>query len=305
MTWWKAFSGDTIRQIDLLGGRPPLAAVWLDRYRAAFHDLKDGKPRDTLTFRPPAETDRRRDEWQTYVSGLKAPNGVYLPRMDAGRTTIHTSDDGQMRLYQIGDAELVLEAEGREAKLDFAAERLSAVALDRALGTVAALDETGRLHLYQQNIAIGKFDLGLSLQDAAPALSIAQGGSAIIASDGAQFVHVNPGGQVVKRAETHYLIGLMACSPNGALIAAADIDSGVIRVYSGSDLSPLHQRFALDLLQKTQLTQDKTLGETPTSAALSALAINSAGVIAFALSDVLCVSDVTQMDTLPRPRRLL
>jgi hypothetical protein len=219
--------------------------------------------------------------------------------------TIHTSDDGKMRLYQQGDNELILETEGNETPLGVEnVERFLAVELDRALGLIAALDEGGKLHLYQQSIRVGAFDIGLQLQsDLRPSLALSQGGGTVFASDGQSLVVVDTGGKVRKRVSTHYYIGLMACSPGGGMLLTSDLDSGVIRVYT-SNLTLTHQRHAFDLLLNA--TETQLFSEVPPEAvAPSALAASSKGVFVFAMSGVICATDTAQMNQLPRPQALL
>ena len=66
-----------------------------------------------------------------------------------------------------------------------------------------------------------------------------------------------------------------------------------------SDLVPLHQRHAVDLMARA--TQVQLIADPPPSRiTLHTLAVDNNGTIAFALAGVVCVSDVTQMLTLTR-----
>jgi hypothetical protein len=62
---------------------------------------------------------------------------------------------------------------------------------------------------------------------------------------------------------------------------------------------PRYQRHAEDLMAKA--TQVQLLADPPPQmVALSSLAINTKGVLAFALAGVVCVTDTEQMNMLPQ-----
>ncbi|MFN8371888.1 MAG: hypothetical protein U0694_03285 [Anaerolineae bacterium] len=306
MTWQMFFPNQTIRRLDILAGKPPLLAVWTRSDQVRYYDLRDGVAQGETRLMPPTTTDRESETWQAFVATLKSPNNTALPIVRSGDTTLYSSTDGRMRLYHTGNADVYLEEEGQEAKLDAGgASNFVALAFDPQLGVSAALDENARLHIYQQNIPIGAFNTGLTLTpELQPALAIAHSGSSIFASDGQRLVLMDNGGKILKTLDTHYYVGQMACSPNGNRLAASDLESGVIRVYSGSELIPMHQRFAADLLERAQMENGQVLS-SPDGAALSALAINNQGAVAFAQSGHVCVSETGYMDAMPRPQRLL
>jgi hypothetical protein len=224
----------------------------------------------------------------------------------AAQGDIYLSDDGRMRLYHMGSAELYLEIEGREIKLEAekSAEFL-AVGLDRFLGLIASLDDSGRLHIYQQQIPVGVIETGLQLDESVrPSIAISHGGGSIFISDGQQILLLDSGGQVKKRLETHYTVGKLDCAPNGRLLVTGDIETNVIRVYNGADLTPTHQRHAVDVLAEAaqlQLIADLP----PTNVALNTLTINNKGVLAFGLAGMICTGEIEQMDALPRLQKLL
>ncbi|MBC7812483.1 MAG: hypothetical protein H7175_15120, partial [Burkholderiales bacterium] len=108
----------------------------------------------------------------------------------------------------------------------------------------------------------------------------------------------------LKRLNTHYFINMMACSANGAVLATSDSEAGVVRVYDGVELLPTRQRHAIDLVATA--TQVQLMADLPPlSIALSALTIDDNGVLAFAMSGVVCVTEISKMDALPRPQPLL
>ncbi len=114
---------------------------------------------------------------------------------------------------------------------------------------------------------------------------------------------VNANGTVQKTLETHYYVARMAISPSGGMVVTSDIESGVLRVYKGESLILTHQRFAIDLVAAA--TQLQLLADLPPiGTAISALTAYTRGTLAFAMSGVVCVTDVQDLDEVPRPKLL-
>ena len=305
MSWRLHLTNQAIQHLDILNGTPSVLAAWSRKDRVAFYDLDSGAALGERTFTDPTVDSRQDDSWQEFVGNLVAPNKAYLPIVQTDDVHIYTTDDGRMRLYYDNASGLFLENDGKEVTLEVKADSFQTIALDRFLGLSALLDDSGQLHMYQQHIRVGAFNLDLKTDgDLRYALAISRGGGAIFATDGTSLVITNTSGQVRKRMETHYFIGEMTCSPDGKYVITSDIDTGVLRIYRGTDLTPLYQRFAIDLLASA--TQVQLIADLPPwQVALSALTINNEGVIAFAMAGVVCVSGIKSMDNLPRPRRLL
>lgn len=306
MAWRLHLANQAVRSIAILPAQKPLLAAWLRADRVALFDLKTGTPQDDLTFFAAPTAGRDSAAWGAFIAGLRAPNGAFFPTVELDGLTAHLSDDGRLRLYDLGNGALALDNDGVEIALDTGdAHSFPALVLDRLFGASAALDETGKLHIYRQHIRIGAFDIGLSPQpEMGVHLAMVRGGGTIYASDGASIVMVDSGGQVRKRLETHYNIRRLSCSPDGAYVATIDFDNGVLRVYNGADLTPTHQRFAIDLV--ADATQVQLLADLPpTFVAPSTLACDDSGRVAFSMAGVVCVSHLARMDALPRPRPLL
>lgn len=306
MGWRLYLSNQAVHRLDLLPGQPPLLAAWMPRGRVYYFDQETGAQVAEQTIPDAPAPARSDDAWQTFAAGLTAPNKAYLPHVRTALGDLHVSSDGRLRLVHVPPTDLFLELEGKEIRLDTGeAVRLSAVGLDRLMGLVAALDETGALRLFQQHIPLGAFALGLEPVEGLPTgVAVAQGGGSIFASDGRQIVLTDSGGGVKKRLEAHYTVGRIACAPDGRLLATTDLDTNVIRVYNGADLSPAYQRHAVDLLaaaHQVQLIAD----EPPGLGALNALAMGTKGALAFALGGVICASATAEMTALPRARKLL
>ena len=310
MSWRLHLTNQAIHRLHILPGKRSLLAVWSQRNRISYFALTTGAPVGervlrTVTPEPQVELKRLDAKWLDFVGTLVAPNQAVLPFVSTPLGDLQLSSDGRMHLYHTGGPCLILVRGGEEVTLKLEAERLIAVAFDRYLGLIGALDEQGRLHLYQQENRVGVFDIGLKLRPELPySLRVSQGGGTIFATDGQQIVIVEADGKVRKRLPTHYYIHRLECSLNGRVLMTCDLETNVLRVYDGVDLTATHQRHADDLL--SQAEQIQLLADMPPAhVALTALDVNNKGVIAFALAGVICVSSVDEMTRLPLPRKLV
>lgn len=300
-------SNQTIRQLHILPGKNPQLAVWIRRNHVQFYDLDTGTFLQETVFAEVGTTPRDHQAWRDLLSqtkGIETPH--YLPYVHIADTDIFSTDDGAMRVYRQRDDRLFIENEGIEEALTLIdAERLIRMDLDGALGVLVGLDEHLHLHIYQQNIRVGTFDIGLEPHPQLRAdVVIARGGNLIYATDGQRIVQVDTGGTVNRTLETHYYIGRLTCSPSGTMLVTSDTEAGVLRAYQGEKLVLTHQKFAIDLIasaNQLQLLADLP----PADAALSAVVAYQKGILAFAMAGVVCVTDVQQMEDVPRPKRLL
>lgn len=298
MAWRLHLTNQAIQRLDILNKR---LAVWTKRDRITYYDLKNGVLLEEQTIEPARSEDRTSDIWQTFISELKTPDGHYLPTLTLNRFILHLSEDGGLRLYQ--SEGLKLENEGQEYTLDV--PNVAAVALDRFLGLIAVIDGESQLNIFQQQIKVGTFDLPFQQTEyLRPMVTVSHGGTSIFVSDGQQIALMDSSGTVKRKLNTYYDIRQMACSPDGKYLVTSDMDSGVIRVYNGEDLTPTHQRFAIDLV--AEATQVQLMADMPPIfVALSALTIDNDANIAFSMSGVVCVTELSSFDELPRPQTLL
>lgn len=307
MMWRIHLTNQAIRELHILQGKSPQLAVWTQRNRIEFYDMESGALLGHRTIESPPMGDFNSEDWQTYLSSLTDIRGrAFLPVVPTSRATIYTTDDGKLHVFRSGDTELVMMTDGKLATLPLSdAESIIALDLDRALGMVAVLDNTGKLHIYQQDIPVGSFEIGLSIDSlVGGSVIISNAGGTIYATDGRQIVLVDTGGAVLQRVHTHYNIRQITCSPSGGMVITSDSESGVIRVYRGDTLTLTHQRFAVDLVaeaQQVQLMADLP----PISVSISALVAGTRGKIGFAMSGVVCLTDVSAFTELPRPQALL
>jgi hypothetical protein len=303
MAWRVHLTNQAIQRLDILPGKPVLLAAWTQRDRATYFDLENGVE---LGEHQHKAVSRQSDKWPEFAATLMAPNGAHLPVVRTAQATIFTTEDGRMRLFWMGGTNLSLEVEGKDLPLEIkGAADFITLSFDRVMGVIGALDEKGKLHLYQQHIRVGAFDLKLkSDEDYPPVLAMGDGGAAVFAAAGREIILTDAGGRVKKRIGVHYPIGRMVCSPDGKLLATCDVETGVIRVYDGSDLTPTHQRHAIELMHNA--TQIQLIADfPPASAAPNALVINNQGSLAFSISGVICTTALKRLDALPRPQALL
>lgn len=303
MTIWRIpVSDQPVQRLDFVNGEPEILAAWT-RTQVFFLDAATGDRLGERIFDYQRSVeDRSGDDWRAFLNGLTAPNNAPLPLVRLAHITIHSGEQGRLYLLQIGRDKLYFDANSKETRLDTPGEvSFAAVGLDRALGLVAALDSGGGLHLYQQHMRVGTFNIGLTPRDdLRPAVLVSNEGTAIFVCDGQRIALTNASGRVRRHLDLHYPASEVACSPDGRRLAVCEDEIGVIRVYDGTTLQPLRQRFAIDLLTEARrppLRRQMSIGKM----GLNALALNSKGRLAFALAGIVCMSSIARMTVIPQP----
>ena len=190
-------SNQAIQQLHILPGSRPQLVVWTKRDKAQFYDLEDGTLLNELALPIAPDEARSSEAWLSFLArtkGIDSP--YYLPVVRTQLVDIFSTDDGAQRVYYQRDEQLFIETDGVEEKLALVGgEGLISMDLDGALGTFVGLDENLKLHIYQQNIRIGAFDIGLKRDaDLRANVTVSRGGSAIFATDGRRLVYVDTGG---------------------------------------------------------------------------------------------------------------
>jgi hypothetical protein len=299
MAWRLHLTDRSVRKLEILAGKPNVLAAWTLSNRVTFLDLQNGNRIEDRTIEAPATEDRSAASWRAFVNDLTAPNGVYLPIVRANPLTIYQTIDGKYRLYRISESEWHFAVDEREQLLEIErGTKFIAVAFDAESALIAALDREARLHVYRQGTRTGMFDSRLSLTDELqPRIEIA--GGVIYVSDGQRLASFQPDGAAAQRLTLAYAMGDMGVSPDGHFLAAADLDANVIRVYDGHEFTALYQRFAVDLLADAKKTQLLASAGT-TGAAIGSLALTNKGVVAFALSGMVCATSLARMKPVPR-----
>ena len=303
MAWRAQISDRPIQRLDILTGKPSSLAVWTAAHCVTFLDLQTGACVAERALDLPRLSERKSLDWNALLEALPAPNGVFPPVVRTADGAIYSAADGTLRVYRIGLRALVLDRGGVEAPLDLDDDIvLTAVALDRTGDVTAALDTACRLHIWRGQVRVGAVDTGLTLEaDSQPQIVVSKQGASIIACAERRVVLFDGAGQRRKSLDLHYRPGMIAGSQDGRLLAITDLESAVIRVYSGIDLQPTHQRFAVDLLADSRRAQLTSVSVAP-NAAPGPLAINNKGVVAFALAGIVGVTSIAKMKPLPRPK---
>ncbi len=298
MAWRLHLTDRIVRRIDILSGKPNMLAAWTNTDHVYFMELQNGGKLTDRMIEPP--NTRASAMWTVFVKGLHAPNSVYLPTVRTAQGVVYQLANGKKRLYRVSDSEVVLEVEGVETRLDTADHKMITLALDDAL--VVGLDATGALHYYRQTVHTASIDTKMRLTDEMqPHLAIVEGGTGVFVSDGEQIALFDGEGILVKTMHTGYTVGALACSPDGTFLLTGDLDSNIIRVYNGKNFTPTHQRFAVDLLADAKKTQSIS-SALAANTAVGTLAITNKGVIVFAMSGMICATNLTRMTAMPNAK---
>jgi WD40 repeat protein len=277
-------------------GSSNVVTAWTESDRVHFYDQRNGRYLSERVIERMASMDRQNDRWRAFLDSLRAPNDLYLPQVRSGEMILRATEDGKIRLYQLGDRSFFIEVGGRESALEFEpGVSILALDLDRVLGLVALCDQSAKLHVFQQRIRVGTYDTGLSFElESTPLLVVPHGGKTIIVTSAQQICVVDVTGKVKKRMELHYPVSALACSPDGRLLVTSDADTGVVRVYNAEDMRLAYQRFAIDLAADTRRLNAGAGGQPATNIPTT-LALSNRGVLAFALGGLLCVTSVSKM----------
>lgn len=280
-----------------------MLAVWTTNKRVEFYDIETGARYGDSEIPPmPPYQDYTGEMWQIFLENLKDMKArSYLPMVITDIATIYTTTDGMLRLVYEAKRHLHLLADGHLTRLDTqSADYFISLDFDPISGCTVALDAGGRLYIYQRAELMGVFELGLDIDMFLyPSVIIANNGGTIFVTDGKQIVALDASGDVLRRIPIHYNLRHMACSPDGARVVTSDTEAGLIRVYNGHDLKQTHQRFAVDLIADAQQVQ-LLANLPPITATVSALVAGDNGVIGFAMSGVICMTDVSYLTALPQ-----
>lgn len=296
--WRLHLANSAIQHIDIIGGKPVLMAVWTRDGKVAYYDLEKGDAHGTAAFILP---EKKEDVW-AFATGLKDPKGRRLAFARVGGTSFWALAGGGMIEYYGGTAVDLHKAADEPPQTMTFDVKPSAIAVNPETQLVAALDMKGALLLGQPGGSIKTMKPGLSPQIDLPlSAAVARSGKRIVVSDGARLIVIDSG-KVSIRRDLHYVCGMLALSPDGKTLVVFDSDSGVLRVYDPDGLVVTHQRFVVDLLSSAEELQLIGFAELPpVSAALSALAVDNDGRIAFAVSGQVSVASVKELTPTANP----
>lgn len=300
MHWQQHIASQPLRRLNILNGNPDQIAVTETRQKIRFYDLATGASYPDLEISLNLLDNDTPEERREGLSQLKAPNGSFLPFVDFQSSHLYTSFDGSLRLiHDLGDG-LTLEIDDQSIPLDIPREKsVTQVALDRDLGSVAAVTDDHLLYVFQQQTQVNTVFL-----DAAPILKvfIKMGGSEIVVVYPEKLVLMDTLGKILFSQNIHFAVGSVAMSPSGDWLAIGDADHQLLRLYN-HDLVPVRQQHAIDLITTAHRLQLFATMPAP-AAPISALDITDGGVLAFAVAGVLCAAPVGMLRELPQPRLL-
>lgn len=292
-----------VHGVHLVGGDPPLIAVWLTARSVQFYDVHHGALYGTLNVMPAPDGDPGSGPWRSFVNTLRAPNGSFLPVVEAGHAAVHTSRDGRVHLFHRRDGGLTLGIDGDLFVLEHGGDPIVAAALDRELATVGGWGADNRLHVFQQHVYLGAYDIDAPSDGAVPLVLLPDAAGIVIIVLAGTLLACDTAGQVQARQHLPFATGAASCSPDGGLIALVDRGQGMIRVYDAG-LQLTHQHPALDVVEKAAPLQ-LLVGLPALDAVPEALRIDDDGTLVFAVDGIVCRTHVNALTPLPQPRSLL
>lgn len=306
MAWRLQFADRAVYAVQLLPGDPGLVAIFSMPQTVHFFDKLTGASHGAMQYAPLNASDEPGSPaWREFTAHLRAPGGVVFPNIDAGIGIVHSSHDGHVHLVHLRNGCLMLDIEGRVAPLNHPEDGAAfvAAALDRELGTVAALDDRGSLHFFQQHISMGQYAVShdsmsepkrVLLPDAADRVWVIEPGHVQV---------IDLAGRTLARAATPESSGQAAVSPDAQLLVLVEASLERITVFDG-DLLPMRRANMLDLLENAMPVQLlEQAGWVADSDAL--IATDELGFVAFCWGGWLCVTTLDEFAPLPRPRLLL
>ncbi|NJL93706.1 MAG: hypothetical protein HC915_08215 [Anaerolineae bacterium] len=301
MNWRLHISNQPLRRVNLLPGNQPQVAVTETRTRVRFYDAASGAHYSDLELDVDLLDRDEPAERRAGLQQLRAPNQAYLPLLEFGSSYLYTSNDGQLHLIHDQHAGISLEVDDDIIPLDVGSDsEVLLVALERELGTIAALTGDQRLHIFQQQTRQSTFSLG---DTAVLNCFLVNGGSQLVLVEPDRLRLLDTTGKTLLTQSIHYAIGLAAISSNGNWLVVSDAEYQLLRLYN-YELVPVRQQHAIDLLMEARQLQ--LFANYPADfAPISALDITNSGLIAFALGGTLCVTHTERLTALPQPRRLL
>lgn len=290
--WRLHVANSAIQHLNIIEGDPAFVAVWMRDGQVTYYELERGAVHGTSKFVLPENP----QEYGPFVQKLKDSKDRRLTFARVGNMSFWPLENGSVLEYYGGAVvELYKGADTLPQTITFDVKP-SALAIDPESQLVAAVDPKGALLLGKPGGTIKTMKPGLSPNDEMPvSVVVARGGKRLVVSDGTHLIVID-GGKVTAKRELHYTCSLLAIAPDGRRLLTFDSDSGVMRAYVPDDLRLTHQRFVVDILSSADELQLIGFAELPPmNAAVSAMAIDTNGVFAFAVSGQLCAASVNHL----------
>ncbi len=306
MAWRLHFADRVVHAIHLLPGDPGLVAIFSGPQTVHFFDKLTGAAHGAMQYTPLSVSDEPGSPaWREFIAHLRAPGGVVFPDIDAGIGIVHSSHDGHVHLVHLRNGRLMLDIEGRVAPLGHPEDGATfvAAALDRELGTVAALDDRSSLHFFQQYISMGQYALSHDSEGEPRLVLLPDAADRVWVIEARHVQVIDLAGRPLARAAAPESSGQAACSPDGQFLVLVEAGLERITVFD-DDLVPLRRANMLDLLENAMPVQLlEQAGWVADSDVL--IATDEQGFVAFSWGGWLCVTTLDEFAPLPRPRLLL
>ena len=300
MGWRLHLSNQVIGPLAICGQRAPILLAFTRVDRLSMLDLASGAALHegelALPSAPPLPIGRH---WLDYFDALRDVDGKLLPRVAARRgLDVCQTRDGLWRLlvngagaisWRLGDDPRVIRLAD--------AERWVLVDFEPQRGLWCALDEHGRRHLYLRDSLLHiSAPSPLRVQSGVLALALACDGRCF-ACDGRLLLIWDAQGRAAQHSLA-FTANRLAISHDGARLALADQENGVLRLYRTQDGTQTHQKTAIDLMARA--AQLQLLADLPPPhSAVSGLALAhdaEQGWLAFSIGGVVAVVSFSELD---------
>lgn len=303
MSWWLDRSDGAIFQVGIIEGAPRLVAVWVTRSVVEFYAVDTGAFHGMLELAAPAVIDPAAQSWRDYVERLRAPSGIPLAAAEMETGSVLISHDGRFRLYWDNVQGLLLDSDDAQTALPRHDDALVlSVGLDRELGTIGLVTQSGMVEFYQQHVYVGGYVFAGSDDGAPVAIALPDAAEAAVVFFEHSISSVDLSGRVRHKTALSFSLGSGVCAPSGEVLAASDRLTPIVRIYDG-ELIAVAQGDVRDVIASAHplhlMARGPRLGTS-----VDAIALADDGTFVFAIDGVVCCSHVTYLPELPHSRTL-
>lgn len=303
VSWWLDRSDGALLQVGIVEGTPRLVVVWVSSTIVEFYTLDNGAFHGALELVAPAVIDPAAQAWRNYAGRLCEPSGMPLAAAQMGAGSVLVSYDGRFRLYWDHAQGLLLDSDGAQMALPHHHDTpLVAVGLDRELGTIGLVTQSGMVEFYQQHVYVGGYEVAGPDDGAPVAIALPDAAGVAIVFFERSVAIVDLSGRVRHKAALSFSLGSGVCAPAGEVLAASERLTPIVRIYDG-ELAAVAQGDVRDVIGSTQalhlMPRDPRPGTT-----VDAMALADDGTFVFAIDGVVCCAHTMDLPELPHSRTL-
>lgn len=303
VSWWLDRSDGAIVQVGIVEGHPRLVAVWVTRSTVEFYAVDNGAFHGALEVAGPAVIDPAAQAWRAYVEHLRAPSGTPLAAAHMESGSVLVSHDGRFRLYWDHAQGLLLDSDDAPIALPRHDDApLLAVGLDRELGTIGVVTQSGVVEFYQQHVYVGGYVIAGSDDGAPVAIALPDAAGVAVVFFEQSIVTVDLSGRVRHKAALSFNLGLGVCASSGEVLAVSDRLTPIMRIYNG-ELAAVAQGDVRDVIAPAHSLHLMPRGPRP-GTSVNAIALADDGTCVFAIDGVVCCSHTMHFPELPHSRTL-